>query len=121
MGDLERFRRSFKKDENGCWIWLRSSCCGYGMFKCENTLISAHRYSYKTFVGKLTPPLYLDHLCNNPSCVNPDHLEQVTGSKNTQRAYDRKNDKNYPANFFKKKNNKNYKRIVKILKMYEII
>lgn len=35
-----------------------------------------------SFVGPITDGLELDHLCNVPSCVNPDHLEPVTHAEN---------------------------------------
>lgn len=45
-----------------------------------------HRLFYKEFVDELIDGLTLDHLCNHRSCVNPQHLEQVTQSVNAKRA-----------------------------------
>ena len=45
-----------------------------------------HRLMYRVFQGQLYAGLELDHLCNNKSCVNPGHLEQVMPSVNKMRA-----------------------------------
>ena len=35
--------------------------------------------------GSIGDGLVIDHLCRNPRCVNPDHLEPVTTAVNTLR------------------------------------
>jgi hypothetical protein len=45
----------------------------------------AHRYAYELLVGPIASGLVLDHLCRNPGCVNPKHLEPVTDRENTRR------------------------------------
>lgn len=77
-----------------CWEWVGGkSRKGYGMIGVPKgdgttdwTKVSAHRYAYEQLVGAISPGLVLDHLCRNPSCVNPDHLEPVTVAENTMRS-----------------------------------
>lgn len=51
----------------------------------------AHRAVYEALVGPIPPELELDHLCRNPACVNPAHLEPVTRKENVRRGYWGKN------------------------------
>jgi hypothetical protein len=41
--------------------------------------------SYETFVGPIPDGLTIDHLCCNPPCINPEHLEVVTMRENLRR------------------------------------
>lgn len=69
-----------------CWLWEGAAdAIGYGKFNPGARLIGAHRYSYQSMVGAIPAGLYLDHLCRNPRCVNPDHLEPVTHAENVRR------------------------------------
>lgn len=49
----------------------------------------AHRLSWVLHKGEIPEGLTLDHLCFNTMCVNPDHLEPVTGEINSRRAGER--------------------------------
>lgn len=63
----------------GCWEWLAcTDGAGYGMFRFEGRHHRAHRLWYQLTVGTIPPKLHTDHLCRNPGCVNPMHLEPVT-------------------------------------------
>jgi hypothetical protein len=69
-----------------CWLWKRSiQSNGYGHLTINNTQILAHRYVYEMLKGKIPNGYELDHLCRNPSCVNPEHLEPVTHAENCRR------------------------------------
>jgi len=71
---------------NGCWIWMGArNDRGYGLFCLDNKYVRAHRFIYKYYYGDIPPELELDHLCRNPSCVNPVHLEAVTHKENLLR------------------------------------
>ena len=70
-----------EKQENGCWLWLNRTTRRYGKFRGQ----PVHRYAYELFKGSVPPGLELDHLCRNPYCVNPDHLEAVTHKENVLR------------------------------------
>lgn len=82
-----RFMPKVKVTE-GCWNWTAATNeKGYGVFRLRarrNQL--AHGASYEHFVGPVPDGLVLDHLCENPRCVRPDHLEPVTNAENRRRA-----------------------------------
>ena len=67
-----------------CWLWQGAlDSRGYGRLKDDDGWSDmAHRWSYKHFVGPIPEDLVLDHLCVNPPCVNPRHLEPVTHHAN---------------------------------------
>jgi hypothetical protein len=69
-----------------CWPWTAAkTSCGYGKIGVAGRTRPAHRVSYELFVGPIPEGLTLDHLCRNPACVNPEHLEPVTQRENTRR------------------------------------
>ena len=73
----------------GCWIWTGTlEPSGYARFRDNYTRTGVHRYAYELLVGQIPDGLQLDHLCKVRHCVNPDHLEQVTGAENTRRRED---------------------------------
>ncbi|KKN75628.1 hypothetical protein LCGC14_0378660 [marine sediment metagenome] len=84
-----------KVDKNGplwngtpCWLWLAAKySLGYGRFKVNARLeaVRAHRWAYEQLVGPIPEGLEIDHLCRNPPCVKPAHLEAVTHSTNVKR------------------------------------
>lgn len=84
-GVMDRFWSKVEKTD-GCWNWTAvKNQKGYGRFKLDGRLRSAHRVSYEMCVGPIPDGLVIDHLCRNPSCVRPDHLEAVTSGENTRR------------------------------------
>lgn len=68
-----------------CWEWRGALVRGYGQLKASDKLDYAHRISYELFIGKISSGLVIDHLCRNPKCVNPLHLEPVTHKVNILR------------------------------------
>jgi hypothetical protein len=84
---IRRFESKYTPEPNsGCWLWLGfSDGKGYGRLELMGRPHLAHRVGYELFKGPIPDGLVLDHLCKNPFCVNPDHLEPVTMGENTRR------------------------------------
>src|SRR5690242_20830629 len=62
-----------------CWAWTAFCFQGYGRLRMPGFKTrKAHRIIYEIFNGPIAEGLETDHLCLNPSCVNPAHLEIVT-------------------------------------------
>lgn len=78
-----------KVDADGdCWVWMAGRTAdGYGRFRADQeTRVLAHRWSYEILVGEIQLGFQLDHLCKNPPCVNPDHLQPVPPRENVRRS-----------------------------------
>lgn len=68
-----------------CWFWTGSlTKAGYGSFGGFGRS-TAYAVSYIHHKGPIPENSQLDHLCSNPSCVNPAHLEAVTFVENQAR------------------------------------
>jgi hypothetical protein len=69
-----------------CWLWTGGTKGnGYGSFLFQGRSTTAHRAAYQIYIGPVAADLEVDHLCRNPQCVNPAHLEAVTRSENARR------------------------------------
>lgn len=71
-------------DGNGCWNWTgRKDDKGYGQFQIMSKRQErSHRLAFKFENGQIPPGLIVRHKCDNPSCVNPSHLELGTVQDN---------------------------------------
>lgn len=78
------FSRVAQSDD--CWLWTSIATeGGYGKFGVNKRSMLAHRWSYEFLRGEIPEGLQLDHECRNTLCVNPWHLEPVTGLVNLLR------------------------------------
>lgn len=76
---------SIPEPNSGCWIWLgnKNKKSGYSKITLPgHKHMSGHRASYIAFKGEIPEGMQIDHICYNPACVNPDHLQVVTPEQN---------------------------------------
>lgn len=74
-----------------CWNYAKTTDKdGYGYFSVyihgKSSSVRAHRAMYESAKGVIPSGYQIDHLCRNPSCVNPDHLEAVSPRVNVLRS-----------------------------------
>lgn len=68
---------------NGCLLWTRSLCKGYGQMWVEGKRYYAHRLAWFAHTGELLEPAtQILHDCDNPPCCEPSHLFTGTPATN---------------------------------------
>lgn len=83
---IDRLLKKIKIDSvTDCWIWQGGkNNIGYGMIRDEHGMRTTHRVSYEIHKGMIPKGMCVLHSCDNPLCVNPNHLRVGTHKDNTQ-------------------------------------
>jgi hypothetical protein len=87
-----RFWKNVVKQEDGCWYWVGTKRAGgYGVMSINKKTVATHRYSWELHNGPIPKGMIVRHyVCDNPACVNPDHLKLGTRADNTRDMHKKK-------------------------------
>ena len=104
-----------------CYLWSGAiNGSGYGHFNIDSQMVYAHRFAYELaygktlyllkFDGKIPEGLYCLHHCDNPPCVNAEHLFLGTALHNVLDAIEKGRFNKNPIGMFGKRHSEESKR-----------
>lgn len=101
-GERLKYNTGQNKSKNNCWpilgISTNKTQGAYATITVNNKTVPAHRFSYMYHKGKIPKGYVVRHKCDNPRCVNPDHLEIGTQRDNALDHVEREPNKSIKLN-----------------------
>ena len=83
--EIKRIFKNVSPKVNKCWIWTGATDArGYGLVHFRGRTERIHRIMYAWRIKEIPrringkKSLQLHHLCNNPGCCNPSHLQLMS-------------------------------------------
>ena len=88
---INRLLRGSRDTATGCRVWtgMVNKPGGYGRISYRGRQWRAHRLAYELLLAPIPEGMSLLHRCDNPLCINPNHLRPGTHAENIQEAYDK--------------------------------
>ena len=81
----ERVESNYVVTESGCWEWTgRRNAGGRGVLGVRGRPVYAYRVAYEMWVGPIPEGMQINHHCDNPGCINPNHLYPGTQLENVR-------------------------------------
>lgn len=96
---MNRIEPTKDKSANECWHWIGlKSKYGYGKMCINSKNLTAHRFMYEMINGDIPSNMFICHKCDNPACVNPNHLFLGNVRDNTVDMVQKNRAPNYKGN-----------------------